>query len=147
MTLDEVLQLHDIIVVDTEFRQDSDAGKLPHPWCISWMSLRDRVPHKVWLEGSDLECPYDPETTIVVAYYAPAEMSVFLQLGWSLPKMVVDLFAEYALKTNGWFGRRSLLDAMRFHGLRAMDVEHKTQWRERLITSDPPFPEETAHHF
>jgi DNA polymerase I-like protein with 3'-5' exonuclease and polymerase domains len=86
-------------------------------------------------------CPYGDDT-IVCAYYAPAEVSVFLELGYPPPKMVVDLYAEFACKVNGLTTGKSLLDAMRFHGLEAMDVEHKNLWRDRLINSEPPFPVE-----
>jgi len=141
MELAEILKLYDVIVIDAEFKQARGTGEHQYPWCLSWWSLRDLEERRVWLEDHVPPCPYDDQT-IVVAFYAPAEVSTFLQLGWPRPKLVVDLFAEYAVKTNGLLGSRSLLDAMRFHGLDAIDHAYKKECRDQLIHTEPPFPEE-----
>ena len=38
---------------------------------------------------------------LFVAYYAPAELSCFLALGWPLPARILDLYIEFRAETNG----------------------------------------------
>ena len=59
---------------------------------------------------------------LFIAYYAPAEWSCFLALGWPLPARIIDLFAEFRAKTNGLplpVGR-GLLGALNYHGISAL---------------------------
>ena len=38
--------------------------------------------------------------TLIVAYYAPAEIGCFLSLGWPAPTWIIDLYAEFRRETN-----------------------------------------------
>jgi DNA polymerase I len=100
--------------------------------------------------------------SIVVAYYASAEMGCFLELGWPLPENVLDLFAEHKLSVNGLpaskrarkkkptqsgkaqksEGRDSLLGALAIRGLAHIDADDKEAMRELILTEDNPTPEQ-----
>jgi hypothetical protein len=72
--------------------------------------------------------------SVFVAYFASAELGCFLELGWSLPVNVVDLFVEHKRETNGLvtpFGD-SLLGALAMRGLAHIDAGEKDSMR-RLI--------------
>ena len=82
--------------VDFEYRQE--AGGLPSPACLVAREMRSgRV---IRLFGDELralpEAPFPAGAdTLVVAYYAAAEMSCFLELRWPIPTRVLDLYAEF----------------------------------------------------
>jgi hypothetical protein len=60
-------------------------------------------------------------------------------LGWRLPDHVLDLYAEFRNLTNGleMMGGRSLLDALVYHGLDAMDGVEKERMRALAIRGAP----------
>src|SRR5262245_5359997 len=59
--------------------------------------------------------------SLFVAYFAPAELSCFLALGWPLPRRIFDLYLEFRNVTNGLSlpHGAGLLGAMHWHGLDA----------------------------
>jgi hypothetical protein len=79
------------------------------------------------------------DKTILVAYYASAEMACFQALGWSWPKNVLDLFVEFKNMTNGHLVPMgsSLLGAMKFYGLQAIESEHKESMRTLALRGKP----------
>ena len=98
-----------------------------------------------------------------MAYYAPAEMGCFLELGWAPPKHIIDLFVEHRVLTNGILpkperkkttsvsgkvqraiGRDSLLNALAIRGLGHLDVDTKEEMRELAMTADELMPEQQA---
>jgi hypothetical protein len=66
--------------------------------------LRSGREVRIWCDGlaKPASAPFNtgPEAAFV-AFFASAELSCFLQLGWPLPANVVDLFAEHRVSTNG----------------------------------------------
>jgi hypothetical protein len=115
-------------LVDFEFRQD--AGERPLVWCLTvheestgreWKYWRDEL-----LTMKRAPFPTGPEVA-VVGFFASAEWGCFLQLGWAMPKLPVDLFAEVkvafnrhvpkALRTAAAGDRWSLLAALDRYGI------------------------------
>lgn len=97
--------------------------------------------------GQKAPFPTGPNS-LVVAYFAAAEIEAFWALGWDLPVNVIDLYAEHMRLTNGlptteMHGvpsgtRGSLLAALRCHGLPAREHESKRR-AIRKILAGPPF--------
>ena len=134
----------EVVVVDFEFQQAD--GERPEPLCVVAHELVSGRRHRRMLTSDAPEQPPYPvdEMVLVVAYYAPAEMSCHLSLGWTLPVHVLDLYAEFRNLTNGleMTGGRSLLDAMVFHGLDAMEAVEKERLRQLAMRGAPYSPEE-----
>lgn len=78
--------------------------------------------------------PTGPEVTFV-AYYASAEIACFRSLGWSLPARILDLYAEFRNLSNGLslIHGRSLLGALQFFGLPAIEDDHKEAMRQLAL--------------
>ncbi len=74
-----------------------------------------------------------------VAFYASAEISCFLALGWKLPERILDLFAEFRAGTNGLsvpLGN-GLLGALAYFGLPMMEGDEKTAMRDLILAGGP----------
>lgn len=128
-----------IIVLDFEF--GVRAGDRPDPICLAWQEIGTGETGQLWLDGKvDVEAPFDGGSILFVAYYGVAEMSCFLSLGWPCPANVVDLYAEFRLRTNDGRprGGRGLLAACEEFGIAVMDSEEKTRMRDVAIKG-PPF--------
>lgn len=84
--------------------------------------------------------PFDTgERSLVISFYAPAEMACFLALGWNLPCCVVDLYAEFRCAVNGLatpFGC-NLLGALSWFGLPINDPVEKGQMRHLAMRGGP----------
>ena len=51
--------------------------------------------------------PFDTGSrSLFIAFYAPAEFSCFLELGWEFPSNTVDLYVEYRLLRCGMEEKR-----------------------------------------
>jgi DNA polymerase I-like protein with 3'-5' exonuclease and polymerase domains len=71
---------------------------------------------------------------LFVAYAADAELKCFKALCWSMPERVLDLHAEFRARTSGMTDqRRSLLDALTFHGLPHVTSEQKQAGRALVM--------------
>jgi hypothetical protein len=81
---------------------------------------------------------------LFVAFYAPAELSCFLALGWPLPARILDLYVEFRAETNGLplpVGR-GLLGALSYHGISGITSEQKTSMRDLVMRGGPWTPPE-----
>lgn len=77
--------------------------------------------------------------SLIVAYYAAAEMGCHVALGWPLPSNVIDLYVEFRNLTNG---KRlpcgaGLLGALTFFGFDAMGAMHKEAMRNLAQRGGP----------
>jgi len=84
--------------------------------------------------------PFDITSDVLfVAYYASAEIGCFLALGWTPPVRILDLFTEFRAETNGLTTPHgnSLLGALSYYGLPAMDAEEKTNMRDLVLSGGP----------
>jgi hypothetical protein len=72
---------------------------------------------------------------LLVAFYASAELSCHLALGWPMPARVLDLYAEFRRRTAGLEVPHSngLLGALAWHGLDAMRGVEKQAMRQLVM--------------
>jgi hypothetical protein len=134
--------------VDFEFV--AQPGELPRPVCLTARELRSGRTVQVW-EDELLrlgEPPYDVSArSLIVAYYAPAELLCHIALGWALPVHVLDLYAEFRSATNGRtlpMGA-GLLGALSYYGIGGIDALDKSDMRELILKGGPwTAPEQRA---
>jgi hypothetical protein len=100
--MDGALPFREIWLCDFEFR--APEGERPWPVC---MVAREHISgREVRLWRDDLikrrSAPFSTDhDALFVAYFASAELSCFLELGWPLPLNILDLFVEHRCATNG----------------------------------------------
>lgn len=132
----------EIWLVDFEFR--AEAGDRPEPICLVGHELRSDRVLRVWEDEllAMTKPPYSIDReTLFVAYYASAELSCHLALGWHLPERVLDLFVEFRNLRNGHppppAGGWSLLGALRSFGLSTIGADEKESMRQRAVRGGP----------
>jgi DNA polymerase I len=133
-----------IWLVDYEFHQPP--GERPYPLCCVAHEWREGCTMRLWLEDTaPTLLPYAcGRDSLFIAYYASAELSCHLALGWSLPAYVLDLYVEFRNLTNGrtrLLGH-SLLDALATFGLDGLDVAEKDDMRALAQRGGPYTAEE-----
>ncbi len=137
----------EVWVVDWEFR--ANPGDVVVPICLVAYEVNSK--RVIRLNGEDLqktkEPPYSVGTdSVMVAYFASAEISCHLALGWDLPSNVIDLYVEFRNRTNG--SRlpcgSGLLGALAFFGLGAMSSARKDAMRELVISTPTLSAEQQA---
>jgi hypothetical protein len=131
--------------VDFEFSQP--AGERPVPVCLVAHELGSGRTLRLFdeeLRNRD-QPPYAVSANaLFVAYYASAEMSCHLALGWPMPERVLDLFTEFRDLTNGLPtpSGDGLLGALAYFGLDAIEAVEKDTMRELAIRGGPYTNEE-----
>jgi DNA polymerase I len=96
----ETLPYAEIWAVDFEF--GSKPGENPEPVCLVAWELRNGRKLRVWHDQFGTVPPYPTgSNSLFIAYYASAEISCHLALGWPVPVRVLDLFTEFRNRTNG----------------------------------------------
>lgn len=134
-------------VVDFEF--SAPPGHRPEPHCMVAREILSGRQMRLWADDLHAlgEAPFPTGgDSLLVAYYAPAEMGCFLSLGWPLPANVIDLCAEFRNLTNGLqlpTGRK-LLGAMLYFGLSSMGAVEKAEMQALAIRGGPFTREERA---
>jgi DNA polymerase-1 len=123
-------------VVDFEFQ--APAGHRPKVWCGVFHCLETGETRRlVFNNPGPHPNPLGPEDTLV-AFFASAELTSYLSLGWELPAHVIDLYAEAKVilgaeqppGLQGW----GLLDVARYFGVTvSLDAEKKTYFRDIAI--------------
>ena len=128
-----------------DFEFGAAPGERPAPICMVARELHTGRIIRLWAD--DLRrLPAAPfaldEKTLVIAYYASAELGCFLSLDWRLPCNVLDLFTEFRALTNGLTlqSGAGLLGALIHFGLDAMDAAEKDEMRD-LALRGPPYAE------
>lgn len=95
-------RFREIWVIDAEFVDHQDGTRTIV--CIVAKELVAGRTVRLWRHDlSAWTCPpFDVgPTTLVVSFYAPAELGCFERLGWNFPVNNVDLYAEHRVLTNG----------------------------------------------
>lgn len=137
MKLDSFRQ---IWAVDFEFHQPP--GELPTPICMVARELRHGHLIRLW-QDQLLDLPEAPfpigRDSLMIAYLASAELGCFLELGWPMPSNVLDLCVEFKRVTSGREVPcgRSLLGALTYFGLDAMDATEKDTMRQLAMRGGP----------
>ena len=99
-----------IVAIDFEFEfggHDSTeaagrSGERPRPVCMVAKELRSGQTWRLWRGQFEAQPPFPiDDDTVLVAYYASAELGCFRALGWPQPKYVLDLFTEFRARING----------------------------------------------
>lgn len=101
----------------------------------------NRTP-KLWEdELLQLQVPPYPisERSLVVAYYASAEIGCHLALGWNAPARVFDLYTEFRNLTNGLSPHcgNGLLGALAYFGLDGLEASDKESMRQLALRGGP----------
>ena len=130
----------EVWAVDFEFRAAD--GEQPAPVCLVARELASGRILRIWED--DLrqlrQPPYSvgPDS-LIIAYYASAEMGCHLALGWELPTNILDLFTEFRCFTNGRppISGVSLLGALVHYGLDSIGGAEKESMRELALRGGP----------
>src|SRR5262249_44087914 len=96
---------------------------------------------RLWVaDGAPDFPPYDtgPET-LLVAYYASAELGCHLALDWPMPARILDLFAEFRCLTSGLHVPcgNGLLGALAYFGLNGIAAAEKGEMRQLAMRGGP----------
>lgn len=126
--------------VDFEFNQP--AGERPSPVCLVGQEFFTKRRVRVWQDEllAMREPPFPVgRRSLVVAYYASAELGCFRALDWPMPARVLDLFAEFKCRTSGLStpGGAGLLGALMYFGLDAIDAAEKDAMRQLVMRGGP----------
>ena len=128
----------EIVLVDFEF--GSGHGERPQPVCLVAWELRSGRKLRLWRDQFGQAPPYATDAnTLFVAYYAPAELSCHLALGWPTPVRILDLFAEFRCATNGLEtpNGRGLIGALTYFGLDTIGVVEKKAMVDLILRGGP----------
>jgi DNA polymerase I len=132
--------LREIWAVDFEFF--APPGDRPTPVCLVARELRSGRTLRLW-QDQLMATPLPPYLTdgssVLVAYYASAELACHLALGWPPPENIIDLFVEFRNLTNGRELPRgkSLLGALAYFGIDGMAFAEKESMRELIMRGGP----------
>jgi hypothetical protein len=136
---------HEVWGVDFEYGAPS--GERPQPVCMVAVEFVTGRTVRWWKDELEASAapPYPTDRGVLfVAFYAAAELSCHLVLGWPLPERVLDLYAEFRNLTNGrpLPGGSGLLGALTWCGLDAMGAAEKESMRDLALRGGPWTPEE-----
>jgi hypothetical protein len=130
---------NEVWAVDFEF--NGKKGDRPNPVCMVARDLRSGQQIRLWADELGSKPPFSiGQHSLVVSYYAIAELGCFLALGWPMPTNVLDLFAEFRVRTNTTRRpgvRASLLNAMLMHKLDGIGVTEKEEMRSLILRGAP----------
>jgi len=139
MTHSKLSQFRTVWFVDFEFR--ALPGERPKAVCLVARELHSNTLVRQWLTDRVPSCPpFDvgPDS-LFVAYFASAELSCCLALGWPMPARVLDLYVEFRALTNGRTtpSGSGLLGALAYFGLDCMESGEKQTMRELAMREGP----------
>ncbi len=132
-----------IWAVDFEFHPaGGKEGNAPVPVCMVARNLLSGAVLRVWQDelAALRKAPFPVgDHALFVAFFASAEVSCFLALGWALPTNVLDLYVEFRCITNGLAltHGKGLLGALLNYGLPAMAAEEKDAMRDLVLARGP----------
>ena len=122
-------------VVDYEFK--AAPGGRPEPVCLVAHEVRSGQMLHLWRDQWGQICPYDlGPNSLLVAYYASAEIGCHLALNWPLPANVLDLYAEFRVETNGrtLTHGNGLLGALAYYGQQGIAAMEKDAMRQLILS-------------
>jgi hypothetical protein len=130
-----------------DFEYNAQPGERPVPVCLVARELRSDRLIRLWQDEllALRAPPYEigPDS-LFVCYYASAEVSCHLALGWPAPGKILDLFTEFRALLNGLptvagFG---LVGALIHHGCDTIGAEEKAEKRALIMRGGPWTAEE-----
>jgi DNA polymerase family A len=144
----ERLPFEHVVAVDFEFEYGGHAtleaagrsGERPRPVCMVARELRSRETWRLWRGQFGPHPPFPINaSTVLVAYYASAELGCFKALNWPQPVFILDLFTEFRARTNGYSlpNGAGLLGAATYFGIDGIDITEKQDLRARILSGGP----------
>jgi hypothetical protein len=134
----DLLPFTEIWAVDFEYV--AKPGENPEPVCLVAWELRSGRKVRLWQDQFGPTPPYSTgPNSLFIAYYASAEISCHLALGWPVPERVLDLFPEFRNRTNGipTDNGAGLLGALAYHGLDGIGSVEKDEMRALILGGGP----------
>jgi len=128
-------------VVDYEFY--GDKGEPQTPICYAAKNVLTGKVIKHWVEKNETLPEYPTnEKTLIIAYFASAEMGCHKALNFPFPLYILDLFTEFRCLTNGLKtpNGRGLLGACNYYNVRGTDTIYKDSMRKRILEGPPYTP-------
>lgn len=122
----------EIWCLDFEFKNEE--GGSAAPLCLVACELNSGKIIRLWRDEL-LRMAAPPFSggpdSLIVAYYATAEMRCFLELGWQPPECIVDLYAEFRCLTNGTHLPQGsgLIGALSYFGMDVIESSLKDSMR------------------
>ena len=144
----DLLQFRYIVDVDFEFEfgghnsfdEAARSGERPRPVCMVAKELRSGQTWRVW-RGEFGPLPPFPigNDSVVIAYYASAELGCFKALGWPKPANILDLYVEFRNRTNGLTtpAGSGLVGALTYFGLDTLGAQEKDDLRLLILRGGP----------
>jgi DNA polymerase-1 len=129
-----------IVAVDFEFEFGGHAGDRPRPVCMVAKDLRTGQFWRIWRGQFGSSPPFETgPDTLIIAYYAGAEMSCFRVLRWQAPARVLDLYTEFRNRTNGLTtpAGNGLIGALVYFGLDTIGAQAKDEMRDLILGGGP----------
>ena len=134
------LPFQNIYAIDFEFFGND--GDLPTIVCMVIQNIKTNKIYRVWHDQL-LKMKTPPfnmgENTLLITYFAPAEIQSMLTLDWSTNVSVIDLFAEFRCGTNGNANilKNRLIDALSHYHLEHLIPEAKEAMRSLILSGGP----------
>ncbi|HAA52161.1 MAG TPA: DNA polymerase I, partial [Planctomycetaceae bacterium] len=127
----------EVWMIDFEF--SAPDGERPTPVClVAREFFSNRLLRLSAHELSDQPPFPTDDNTLVVAFFASAEIGCFLALKWGVPRRILDLWTEQRNLVNGRTGAQcSLLHTLQYHGLDSIAAVEKTEMRELAMRGAP----------
>jgi hypothetical protein len=123
----------EVVAVDFEFT--ATPGERPLPVCLVAHELRSGRRFRLLHDQLGSVPPYATGPDVLfIAYFASAELGCYRALGWRMPERILDLYIEFRNLTNGLPkpAGSSLLGALAYFGLDAMDVVEKCEMQKAI---------------
>jgi len=142
-----LLKFDSIILLDFEYK--SSPGENPEPLCLVAKDIISGDTTRLWKDELNAlkSPPFDTGgETLLVSYYAAAELGCFIALGWPMPKNILDLFVEFKNYTNGnkSYSGYSLIGALNYFSIDSIAVDYKDEMRDLILYGQDYTPNERS---
>jgi DNA polymerase-1 len=127
-------------VVCCDFEYVPRDGDNPQPVCLVAKEMVSGRTVRLWRDQFGPEPPFAiDKDTLFVAFAAQAELRCFLELGWSMPARILDLYAEFKIASNGLppAAGKGLLGALSWYAIPGITKEEKKSYRDLIIEGGP----------
>jgi hypothetical protein len=119
-----------------DFEYVSDPGEPPEPVCFVAIDVMTGQRIRLWRDEMRNGCPFQtgPES-LFISYSGAGDIGCFLQLGWTVPARLVDLYPEIKQRL---YDRpnpvsASLINGAKLYGVATIESDEKTAARNLII--------------
>jgi hypothetical protein len=140
------LPFRHVVAIDFEFEfgghdtleAANRSGERPRPVCMVAKELRSGQTWRLWRGQFEKRPPFPLDNdTVLVPYYASAELGCFIALGWSPPRYMLDLFTEFRTRINGVQRGAKLINAAAYFGIDAISLTAKQDMISIILRGEP----------